>query len=179
MQLLKWLLARLRPREVDSNKQYASEILAILVQQSGGPLARRRKLRGSRGLRGSTATARGAQLQLGGNPGLLNWRARTCQTCKRTAPAEVGRAAAQAGLPQAHGPAPTLPACPADANKRKMGASNGIDAVLQAIAPYRNRWGGPRVRGAGGQTPNARCTAVPPCHFLAHDACPASRGPRG
>lgn len=35
-QLLKWLLARLRPREVDSNKQYASEILAILVQQSGG-----------------------------------------------------------------------------------------------------------------------------------------------
>jgi hypothetical protein len=58
--LLKWLLARLRPRETDSNKQYASEILAILVQQS-------------------------------------------------------------------------------DANKRKMGASNGIDAVLQAIAPYRNR----------------------------------------
>ncbi|KAL4421715.1 hypothetical protein ABPG77_002331 [Micractinium sp. CCAP 211/92] len=58
--LLKWLLARLRPREVDSNKQYASEILAILVQQS-------------------------------------------------------------------------------DANKRKMGSTNGIDAVLQAIAPYRNR----------------------------------------
>ncbi|PRW61313.1 beta-catenin 1 [Chlorella sorokiniana] len=58
--LLKWLLARLRPRETDSNKQYASEILAILVQQS-------------------------------------------------------------------------------DSNKRKMGASNGIDAVLQAIAPYRNR----------------------------------------
>ena len=27
----------------------------------------------------------------------------------------------------------------ADANKRKMGATNGIDAVLQAIAPYRNR----------------------------------------
>lgn len=58
--LLKWLLARLRPRDVDANKQYASEILAILVQQS-------------------------------------------------------------------------------DANKRKMGAANGIDAVLQAIAPYRNR----------------------------------------
>lgn len=58
--LLKWLLARLRPRETDSNKQYASEILAILVQQS-------------------------------------------------------------------------------DANKRKMGATSGIDAVLQAIAPYRNR----------------------------------------
>lgn len=34
-QLLKWLLARLRPREADSNKQYASEILAILVQHSG------------------------------------------------------------------------------------------------------------------------------------------------
>ncbi|EFN51521.1 hypothetical protein CHLNCDRAFT_27908, partial [Chlorella variabilis] len=58
--LLKWLLSRLRPREVDSNKQYTSEILAILVQQS-------------------------------------------------------------------------------DANKRKISASNGIDAVLQAIAPYRNR----------------------------------------
>ena len=39
LQLLKWLLARLRPapnREVDGNKQYASELLAILVQQSGG-----------------------------------------------------------------------------------------------------------------------------------------------
>lgn len=35
LQLLKWLLARLRPRETDGNKQYASEILAILVQQSG------------------------------------------------------------------------------------------------------------------------------------------------
>lgn len=35
LQLLKWLLSRLRPREVDSNKQYTSEILAILVQQSG------------------------------------------------------------------------------------------------------------------------------------------------
>lgn len=35
LQLLKWLLARLRPRDVDANKQYASEILAILVQQSG------------------------------------------------------------------------------------------------------------------------------------------------
>ena len=27
----------------------------------------------------------------------------------------------------------------ADANKRKMGAAGGLDAVLQAIAPYRNR----------------------------------------
>jgi hypothetical protein len=27
----------------------------------------------------------------------------------------------------------------ADANKRKMGATNAIDSVLQAIAPYRNR----------------------------------------
>lgn len=59
-ELLKWLLSRLRPREADSNKQYASEILAILCQQS-------------------------------------------------------------------------------DANKRRMGEGDGIDAVLQAIAPYRNR----------------------------------------
>ncbi|PSC73978.1 beta-catenin 1 [Micractinium conductrix] len=58
--LMKWLLGRLRPRDTDSNKQYASEILAILVQQS-------------------------------------------------------------------------------DANKRKLAASGGMDAVLQAIAPYRNR----------------------------------------
>ena len=32
--LLKWLLARLRPREFDSNKQYTSELLAILIQTS-------------------------------------------------------------------------------------------------------------------------------------------------
>ena len=32
--LLKWLLARLRPREFDSNKQSASELLAILLQNS-------------------------------------------------------------------------------------------------------------------------------------------------
>ncbi len=30
--LLKWLLGRIRPREFDPNKQYASELLAILVQ---------------------------------------------------------------------------------------------------------------------------------------------------
>lgn len=30
--LLKWLLARIRPREFDSNKQQASDLLAILVQ---------------------------------------------------------------------------------------------------------------------------------------------------
>ena len=35
LQLLKWLLSRLRQKEADSNKQYASEILAILVQHSG------------------------------------------------------------------------------------------------------------------------------------------------
>ncbi|XP_068640089.1 uncharacterized protein [Aristolochia californica] len=32
--LLKWLLAKIRVREFDSNKQYASEILAILLQNS-------------------------------------------------------------------------------------------------------------------------------------------------
>ena len=33
--LLRWLLARVRPREFDSNKQYAAEVLAILVQVRG------------------------------------------------------------------------------------------------------------------------------------------------
>ena len=32
--LLKWLLGRVRQREFDSNKQYASEVLAILLQSS-------------------------------------------------------------------------------------------------------------------------------------------------
>lgn len=32
--LLKWMLARLRPREFDSNKQYTAELLAILLQSS-------------------------------------------------------------------------------------------------------------------------------------------------
>ena len=32
--LLKWMLARLRPREFDSNKQSCSELLAILLQSS-------------------------------------------------------------------------------------------------------------------------------------------------
>ena len=32
--LLNWLLSRLRPREFDSNKQYTSELLAILIQSS-------------------------------------------------------------------------------------------------------------------------------------------------
>lgn len=32
--LLKWLLTRVRPREFDSNKQYASELLSILLQSS-------------------------------------------------------------------------------------------------------------------------------------------------
>ncbi len=32
--LLKWLLARLRGREFDGNKQEASELLAVLVQGS-------------------------------------------------------------------------------------------------------------------------------------------------
>jgi beta-catenin-like protein 1 len=33
--LLKWLLARIRPREFDGNKQEASELLAILAQVWG------------------------------------------------------------------------------------------------------------------------------------------------
>jgi beta-catenin-like protein 1 len=33
--LLKWLLTRIRPREFDSNKLEASELLAILVQVKG------------------------------------------------------------------------------------------------------------------------------------------------
>jgi len=33
--LLKWLLARIRPREFDGNKQEASELLAILAQVRG------------------------------------------------------------------------------------------------------------------------------------------------
>ena len=32
--LLRWLLGRVRQREFDSNKQYASEVLAILLQSS-------------------------------------------------------------------------------------------------------------------------------------------------
>jgi beta-catenin-like protein 1 len=32
--LLKWLLARIRPREFDGNKQQASELLAVLMQGS-------------------------------------------------------------------------------------------------------------------------------------------------
>lgn len=32
--LLKWMLARLRPREFDSNKQSTAELLAILLQNS-------------------------------------------------------------------------------------------------------------------------------------------------
>jgi hypothetical protein len=32
--LLKWMLARLRPREFDSNKQYTAEVLAIFLQNS-------------------------------------------------------------------------------------------------------------------------------------------------
>ena len=32
--LLKWMLGRLRPREFDSNKQSAAELLAILLQNS-------------------------------------------------------------------------------------------------------------------------------------------------
>ena len=32
--LLKWLLGRVRLREFDSNKQYASELLSILLQSS-------------------------------------------------------------------------------------------------------------------------------------------------
>ena len=32
--LLRWLLGRVKQREFDSNKQYASEVLAILLQSS-------------------------------------------------------------------------------------------------------------------------------------------------
>ena len=38
--LLKWLLARIRPREFDGNKQEASELLAVLVQ--GNEIIQRR-----------------------------------------------------------------------------------------------------------------------------------------
>ena len=34
--IMKWLLGRVRQREFDSVKQYASEVLAILVQNSTG-----------------------------------------------------------------------------------------------------------------------------------------------
>ena len=37
--LMKWLLTRIRQKASDSNKQYASEILSILVQVSGLQLA--------------------------------------------------------------------------------------------------------------------------------------------
>ena len=152
---MKWLLGRLRPRDTDSNKQYASEILAILVQQSGG-------------------------LKEG----------RAADVCVHSAPAGGGAAAAAALLllckntlvaamiPSAH-------AAPADANKRKLAASGGMDAVLQAIAPYRNRcrfsegtvswlwkdqclgFGGLRTAKATARTASARmhaCHAVPPAH---------------
>lgn len=59
-----------------------------------------------------------------------------------------GSAASQQLLPPVHEELPSpRPACapfPAlqssDGNKKKLAAMNGIDALLQAIAPYRNRW---------------------------------------
>ena len=44
-QLLKWLLGRIRPREFDPNKQYASELLAILVQVGGAAAPAANELR--------------------------------------------------------------------------------------------------------------------------------------
>ena len=34
--LLSWILGRLKPKRFDPNKQYASEILAVLLQQRWG-----------------------------------------------------------------------------------------------------------------------------------------------
>lgn len=45
--LLRFLLGRIKPREFDSNKQYATEILAILLQNSS---ANQRRLGGMNGV---------------------------------------------------------------------------------------------------------------------------------
>lgn len=58
------------------------------------------------------------------------------------------------------------PALPADANKRKMGSTNGIDAVLQAIAPYRNRWGGQGSGTCRQVRSSLLCAAVLAVHLL-------------
>eukprot|EP00252_Welwitschia_mirabilis_P027143 TRINITY_DN9214_c0_g1_i4.p1 TRINITY_DN9214_c0_g1~~TRINITY_DN9214_c0_g1_i4.p1 ORF type:complete len:378 (-),score=44.46 TRINITY_DN9214_c0_g1_i4:833-1966(-) len=44
--LLRWLLNRIKPREFDANKQYASEILAILLQSSSANQRRLGQLNG-------------------------------------------------------------------------------------------------------------------------------------
>eukprot|EP01018_Ginkgo_biloba_P030882 Gb_25207 [translate_table: standard] len=44
--LLRWLLGRIKPREFDSNKQYATEILAILLQNSSANQRRLGQLNG-------------------------------------------------------------------------------------------------------------------------------------
>ena len=67
LQLLKWLLARLRPREVDSNKQYASEILAILVQQSGMLFVCPGRLNRRQSSSGASCPGRCKQAQDGGH----------------------------------------------------------------------------------------------------------------
>ena len=43
--ILKWIVQRLKGREFDSNKQYASEILAILLQNSRGRIFKAFRLR--------------------------------------------------------------------------------------------------------------------------------------
>ncbi|KAF0934532.1 hypothetical protein E2562_025628 [Oryza meyeriana var. granulata] len=48
--LLRWLLARLKAREFDANKQYASEILAILLQDSPANQKRLGQINGVDGL---------------------------------------------------------------------------------------------------------------------------------
>lgn len=186
LQLLKWLLARLRPRETDSNKQYASEILAILVQQSGEPFCC------SAPLFAIVAVAYASEMQAilvqqsGAFQGIefWSWRSRQLWLAAARQPSsgqswcssQEGAQPTACKVQHARGlhqrlsglrhpelacvdlptlnhyqpdiaPPPSittsLPCCNhstrADANKRKMGATSGIDAVLQAIAPYRNR----------------------------------------
>lgn len=184
LQLLRWLLARLRPRETDSNKQYASEILAILVQQSGEPFCCSAPLFAILAvacnfeilLRPSWCSSWGRlcvdQLfachmssgvrQPSSGPSWCSSREGAQPTACKVQHAK-GLHQRLSGLRHPElacidlptlnhyqpdiSPPPSittsLPCCNhstrADANKRKMGATSGIDAVLQAIAPYRNR----------------------------------------
>jgi hypothetical protein len=55
--LLPWLLQRIAKKEFDSNKQYASEILAIVLQQSSGNVARLLELDGLESLLGALAVS--------------------------------------------------------------------------------------------------------------------------
>jgi hypothetical protein len=117
--LLKWLLTRVRKRGSDSNRLYASELLAILMQVRLG----------GRGV-GPAVTVR-----------LL---------CRRTGPPARGpttpRACPVPGFASgAAPPTPLLPCQGHEANQRRLGEADGVDALLLSINPYKSR--DPQARG--------------------------------